>query len=75
MDKNSIVKAEVLSQALPYIQKYNSKIVVGFRIKSFRIAAHGDFAIGYIGPYGVHISASGITEKKIDGHADYPYQK
>lgn len=28
MDKNSIVKAEVLSQALPYIQKYNSKIVV-----------------------------------------------
>ena len=28
MDKNSIVKAEDLSQALPYIQKYNSKIVV-----------------------------------------------
>ena len=28
MDKHSIVKAEVLSQALPYIQKYNSKIVV-----------------------------------------------
>ena len=28
MDKNSIVKAEILSQALPYIQKYNNKIVV-----------------------------------------------
>ena len=57
---------------------YNSKIIVGFvgfRTKSFRIAACGDFAIGYIGPYGVHISASGITEKKIDGHTDYPYQK
>lgn len=28
MDKNSIDKAEILSQALPYIQKYNNKIVV-----------------------------------------------
>lgn len=28
MDKTSIVKAEILSQALPYIQKYNNKIVV-----------------------------------------------
>lgn len=28
MDKNSIVKAEILSQALPYIQRYNNKIVV-----------------------------------------------
>lgn len=28
MNKNSIVKAEILSQALPYIQKYNNKIVV-----------------------------------------------
>ena len=28
MDKNSIVKAEILSQALPYIQKYSHKIVV-----------------------------------------------
>ena len=25
---NSILKAEILSQALPYIQKYNNKIVV-----------------------------------------------
>lgn len=28
MDKNSIVKAEILSQALPYIQKYSNKVVV-----------------------------------------------
>jgi len=28
MDRNSILKAEILSQALPYIQKYNNKIVV-----------------------------------------------
>lgn len=28
MEINSIVKAEILSQALPYIQKYNNKIVV-----------------------------------------------
>lgn len=28
MNQNSIVKAEILSQALPYIQKYNNKIVV-----------------------------------------------
>lgn len=28
MEKNSILKAEILSQALPYIQKYNNKIVV-----------------------------------------------
>lgn len=28
MESNSIVKAEILSQALPYIQKYNNKIVV-----------------------------------------------
>lgn len=28
MDKHSIVKAEILSQALPYIQKYSNKIVV-----------------------------------------------
>lgn len=28
MDKHSIFKAEILSQALPYIQKYNDKIVV-----------------------------------------------
>lgn len=28
MERNSILKAEILSQALPYIQKYNNKIVV-----------------------------------------------
>ena len=28
MVNNSILKAEILSQALPYIQKYNNKIVV-----------------------------------------------
>lgn len=28
MEINSIIKAEILSQALPYIQKYNNKIVV-----------------------------------------------
>ena len=28
MEKNSVLKAEILSQALPYIQKYNNKIVV-----------------------------------------------
>lgn len=28
MDKNSIFKAEILSQALPYIQKYRDKIIV-----------------------------------------------
>lgn len=28
MNKNAIVKAEILSQALPYIQKYHDKIVV-----------------------------------------------
>ncbi|MEE0966835.1 MAG: acetylglutamate kinase [Bacilli bacterium] len=28
MERNSVLKAEVLSQALPYIQKYNNKIVV-----------------------------------------------
>ena len=28
MNQNAIVKAEILSQALPYIQKYHDKIVV-----------------------------------------------
>lgn len=28
MNKSAILKAEILSQALPYIQKYNNKIVV-----------------------------------------------
>lgn len=28
MENNSIIKAEILSQALPYIQKYNNKVVV-----------------------------------------------
>ena len=28
MNKEAILKAEILSQALPYIQKYNNKIVV-----------------------------------------------
>ena len=28
MNQNAVIKAEILSQALPYIQKYHDKVVV-----------------------------------------------